>query len=326
MNNFLGFTAALALLAACDQRPVDGAIDQPGDDTPVGEQPVVENGQVSIGDLNSANYDPDAANPLTVRVVLDGGIEQLQVYGVNPGGDFAGSEAYESYFFQDGGDSRFFRAFAAESTDGSVNAVVVSDGGQFNRSFGGATANQITYSAPDGGLVRYRGDYIGLVNFGDPAGPGPVGAVNGIPNESFAITGEVFLIADFTEGATNGEIFNRAFEPGVVIGDLPDGATLDLPEIVLVIGAINEDGSFTGSAELNEDGNFISVGSYGGLFGGEDASSVAGLVRLGTGFLGVAVSPNPDDPENPIITPVGTGNEVEYGIFVLDSTAALPTP
>ena len=320
MNKLIGFGAVLALVAACDQRPAGDDTVEPPTQEPVGEEPVVGTRQVTVGDLNSALYNPDATNPLRVRVSLDGGVQQLQVYGVYVDGRIAGLP-YESYSFQDGGDSRFFRAFAAESSDGSVNAAVVSDGGQFNRFFGGAVANQENYSAPSGGLGRYRGDYVGLVNFGDPAGEGPEGAGSGVPTESYAITGDVFILADFTEGAVNGEIFNREFEAAAA-GYLPTGAEGDyeLPNIVLVVGDIASNGSFTGGAEITVDGQFVNVGSYGGLFGGTNATSVAGLTRFGTGFLGVAEIASPTAPGGVILVPLGNGNEIEHGIFVLDST------
>ncbi|SFS15125.1 hypothetical protein [Yoonia litorea] len=318
MKKLMGLGVVLATVAACDQRPVEGG--DVVDETPIGLEPVVENGQVGVGDILAANYSPGATEPLVVRVSLDGGVRELQVYGVYAGGEIDDLD-YESYSFQDGGDSRFFRGFARESSDGSVNAVVVSDGGQFNRFFGGAVANQIDYSAPSGGLVRYRGEYVGLVNFGAPNGTGAPGALNGVPIESYAVTGDAFILADFTEGAVNGEIFNRSFEDGADLAFVPDDVTsLDLPEIVLVVGDIAGDGSFTGTAELTE---LEAVGTYGGLFGGDDASSVAGLVRLEAGFLGVVQTGTDPDTGAPIFTPIGTGAEVEHGIFVLDETEAL---
>lgn len=309
MNKFLGLGAVLALLAACDERPANAVVDP---DVPVDPDnpPVLEGNVVLDGDLDSAAY--NGSDELTIQITLDGGVGQLQEY-VSAGT----LNGYNAFTFQDGTDSRFFRAFALESSDGELQGVVVSDGGQFNRFFGGGAIIQGDYTAPTSGLSRYSGTYVGLVNFG-PDAPGaspPPGSVNGVPRVSDAVEGQIFILADFNAPASlNGEIFNR---------------TLDnfgpLPEVVLTATDIADDGSFSGTAEL---GDLTPLGGYSGVFSGTDASSVGGIVELGAGFLGL--QPLFDGEGNPVIdfetgeqvlVPIGDGNEVEFGIFVLDEVS-----
>lgn len=289
MNKFIMLSAAAALLTACaDAAAVDGEEDD-GNNPDV----VVSNGTVSLGDLSAADFDA-GDNELTVVITLDGNNVQ-QLY------DFEGSDdsgTYSEFSQQLDSTDRIFTGFGAQSSDGSVQAVVVSDGGQFNRFFGGAFATQNDFEAPASGIVNFSGAYIGLVNFPDgPSDGGVDGSDSSVPRASGQVTGDVFFKADFADNAVNGAIFNR--ELG---GE-------DLPEIVLTIGSIAADGSFTGTAELID---LTGVGQYSGVFGGDGATSVAGVIRLEDGFL--------DEPgEEPDEEDDDSGNEVEHGIFVLDA-------
>lgn len=289
MNKFVAIAASALLIAACtDQRdaevdPVDGG----GGGGDVTDPPVTSD-NIAVGDLQGATYDADGGS-LVVQITLDGNAVTQNYGAATPDGD------YDLYTQQNSPTDRFFTAFAGESDDGSVSAVVVSDGGQFNRFFGGATANQASYTAPASGISNYSGDYVGLLNFGPAAGDGPGEAST--PNRSLQVNGEVFLKADFSDNAVNGNIFNRTYGP--------DGTGTALPEIVLVIGDIAADGSFTGTVELTSQD---AVGGYAGVFGGNDATAVAGTIALGGGFSDGAI-------------PGAEGNEREFGIFVLEQDA-----
>jgi hypothetical protein len=284
MNKFIAITVSAVVLAACtDQRNADSTDNGGGGSNPPPGGVTSDN--VLVGDLKAATYDAGDGS-LVVQITLDGN-DLNQDYGAaTPDGD------YDLFTLQNSMTDRFFTAFAGESTDGSVSAVVVSDGGQFNRFFGGATASQASYSAPAGGITNYSGDYVGLLNFGPAAGSGP--GDSSTPHRSLQVNGEVFFKADFTDNAVNGNIYNRTYGP--------DGTGTDLPEVVLTIGEIAADGSFTGSVELLDQ---TGVGSYAGVFGGSGATAVAGTVALGAGFSDGAI-------------PGADGNEREFGIFVLD--------
>ena len=284
MKKMLGLAAVLVLLAACEKRTLedDGATGGGG------ATPVPTSGTILLGDLKAADLNI-ASDELTVQITLDDDDTQ-QSYGTG-----AASGDFRVYTLQnDPATGRYFTAFSGVSDDESVQAVVVMDGGQFNRFFGGATATQNSYVAPAGGISNYAGDYVGLVNIGpDAPGGGVPGSDSSVPRIATTVTGNVLLQADFSDGAANGAIFNRffGFGPGAVA----------MPELVLVVGDIGADGGFGGDIELlDQDG----VGSYSGLFGGTNAASAAGVVELTGGFLPGAI---PAD-----------GNEREFGIFILE--------
>lgn len=290
MNKYLALTIAGAFLAACSGPSDDDGGSGTGSGggstggTDGGAAPLASS--VVVGDVQGASYD-GASETLIVQITMDGN-NVTQNYGTGVAdGD------YTYYEQQLTTTDRFFSAFAATSTDGSVSGVVVSDGGQFNRFFGGATANQASYTAPAGGIVNFSGEYVGLLNFGTAAGDAP--GESSTPTQSFQVNGDAYIKADFSDNYVNGNIFNRTYGA--------DGTGTALPEIVLVDATINADGSFSGLAEL---GVLEEVGSFEGVFGGSGASAVAGTVALEAGF-------------SDGIIPGATGNEREFGIFVLDS-------
>jgi len=255
MNKFIVIGVTTVLLAGCESRAVT---DPTGSGTPTTGTPA--SGTITVGDLQSAALDT-STNELTVQITLDGD-DLLQSYGTG-----AAAGAYRVYTFQNSPTDREFTAYAGTSTDESVQAVVVMDGGQFNRFFGGAAVTQANYTAPSGGIIDYQGSYVGLLNFGPVAGAGVPDSVSSVPNAATEVTGDVFLKADFTDGAVNGAVYNRS-----------TGA-IDMPELVLVVGsAIGADGSFSGAVE--DSITQTAQGTYSGVFGGTDAAAVAGIVEL----------------------------------------------
>ena len=289
MNKFITLSVVTVLLAGCESRATD---DTAGGTPTTGGTGTPASGTILLGDLKAADLNT-ATDELTVQITLDDDDTQ-QSYGTG-----AAFGNFTRYTLQnDPVTGRFFTAFSGVSDDESVQAVVVMDGGQFNRFFGGATATQNSYVAPTGGISNYAGDYVGLANIGTPViGGGVPGSESSVPNIATLVTGEVFLQADFTDSAVNGAIYNRffGFGPGAVA----------MPELVLVVGDIGADGGFGGDIELlTQDG----VGSYSGVFGGTNAASVAGVVELTGGFLPGGI--------------LADGNEREFGIFILDQQVA----
>ncbi|MEL6683427.1 MAG: thymidylate synthase [Pseudomonadota bacterium] len=269
-----------AYAAGCERSDDGSSADDGSTDAGGGVSTPVSGNSVAVGDVDGVSYDA-TADTLTVTIALDADTDTATYTAAGQVG------TYDRFTQQDEPTDRIFTAFAKTSTDGSITGVAVSDGGQFNRFFGGAQVVQNDYTAPTSGLVSYAGDYVGLLNFGPdgPAVPDPVQ-----PVQSEEVTGTVFLNADFnSSGQVNGAIYDRS---GATIGNLPD--------IVLTATDIDTDGTFSGAAELDD---LTGVGSYSGVFGGANATSVGGAIDLEPGFLG-------ED--------LGSGTENEYGIFVLD--------
>ncbi len=293
MKKMLCITILSAFVAGCTGGTDDN--DDGGDSGGGGNPDPVANAAVVVGDVTSAAFDNDGGT-LAVRITLDGD-DALQQYVA------AGTlNGYSRFTQQDDGLDRAFTALAGESADGSVQAVVAMDGGQFNRYFGGAVVNQDSYTAPTSGLASYAGAYVGLVNIGPAAGSIPAGADPSLyPFTTTDVTGSVFLNADFTDNQVNGSIYDRVFDP--------DGDAFDLQTIVLTATAISGNGGFSGDVEL---GDLTNVGSYDGAFGGANAANVAGVVSLGEGLFEGSTVPGADDFEN----------EAEIGIFVIGQCPA----
>lgn len=211
---------------------------------------------------------------------------------------------YTAYRMQEDSLDRIFVALGAISDDGSVAAVTVGDGGQFNRYFaGGSYSREGSFDAPTigtgpaAGQVSYAGSYAAVTNIAAPRGGTddvaiPItGSVDPtlVPGQPSRVTGDIFLNANFSDNSVNGSIYNRQ----LVDHDL------QLADVILVPADIAADGTFLGGSEdTNQAGN----GSYGGVFGGIDAHSVAGLVHL------TRVT---DESMNDI------PNGQEHGVFVL---------
>ena len=268
------------------------------------------------GDIDSVSYDPDSGtltiNGLTLDDATTDGIEYRRRPGLdirNAGGDVV----FQAYTVQDDPLDRHVTAYARESLNGGdVRAVVGHSGGVRNRFFSGAFFERDgdydpadipgTVGSPEGN-VRYTGDYVGLTNL--PGSTEDLAAVPGTVDSSLRstqaaeITGEVVMVADFNDGAIEGNILNR---------QLADSGVA-LPKIVLVNTGIAENGTFSGSAEYDgaEYADVVgsSIGTYGGIIGGTEAGSIAGAVKL-DGF---------DGPDDDVL---GLENETEHGIFVLD--------
>lgn len=292
--------SSLALLVACgDGQPFIFTSTEPTTPTDPNEpdepDPNVIPGALS-GDVSAVAYNASTGLLLIDLAALDqsNGDVPLVEYDRNPALDVPG---YIAYSYQDDPLDRMFVAIVAESFDGAVEAVVAMDGGQFNTYFGGTYyGRNVDYTSP-GGLVSYAGSYAGITNL-DADGAQllpPSGSPNPslLPDQPAQVTGSVFLNADFGDGAVNGVITDRTWV-NLNAADLTDlGASL--PDVFLIPSTITPGGTFTGAVE---DAGQLNIGTYGGIFGGDGATAVAGSVFL-ENFLD------------------GIDNENEFGIFVL---------
>lgn len=291
--------STLAFLAACgDGQPFNfGAADNA--DTPDSDTPSDTYIPAALADdLNSVSYDHASGVLLIDLAALDRtNIDYPEVeYDRNPALDVPG---YVAYSYQDDPLDRMFVAIVAESYDGAVQAVVAMDGGQFTKYFGGTYYGRnedFTAPSPDG-LVSYAGTYAGISNLNAagnellaPSGT-PDPAI--LPSQPAQVAGDVFLNADFGDGSVNGAITNRTWvnlDPAAVA---VIGSTL--PNVFLIPTNITADGTFEGAVENAEQEG---LGTYGGIFGGDGATAVAGSIFIENYLEGI-------DSEN------------EFGIFVL---------
>ena len=238
---------------------------------------------------------------------------------------------YSAFVFQDDALDRSFVGFGARSSDGSVRAAVTGDGGQANRVLQGAIyQREGGFSAPTDaptGMVSYAGTYVGVSNAptlpvnpispqppSDPSLPGLGGA---------RVTGQVFMNADFNaQGMTvEGAIYDRQLiELGV-----------PLESVILVQTELAADGTFSGNAERPEryvlpSGLILSgadrtdIGDYGGVIGGSQAGSLAGVLVIGAN--GVYRTDVLDADGRPTVLDPAA---VETGIFVIDRCDAANT-
>ena len=265
MKNYALAAAAFTALTACAgvSDESDGGGTTPGV-TPPAPTDIPE---AIAGDLRAASLS-SSGETLTVQISLDSGVVNT-IYERNLDYDVDG---YIAFTQQNNSLNRFFTGLAAQSSDGSVQAVVVADGGQFTKYFGGVTYQQIgrytpSPEGPDTGLVSYAGSYAGLTNVSTRDGTADATGANPdlLPERAGRVTGEVFLNVSFAGNAVvNGAIINRQFE---------DETDRVLDTVFLIPTDIDANGSFSGSAENRAQQG---IGSFSGTFGGVNATSVAG--------------------------------------------------
>lgn len=247
----------------------------------------------AFGNVTSAVLNSDDGT-LAVQIELDGN-DDLQQYIA------AGAlNGYSRFTIQDDPLDREFVAFARESDDGLLQAVVVVDGGQFNRTFAGGAIAQTDFSPVASGLASYAGDYVGLTNVGPllVTGNGADPAI--VPGSTTEITGNVFVNVDFSSNQVNGAVFDRVYDPS--------GLAIDLQNVVLTASEIAGNGQFNGTVEFED---LEEIGTFDGALGGSQASSIAGIVSLGENFLNEATSGGV-----PVTLFDDVEGEIEYGVFV----------
>lgn len=292
MKRFWPIALTAILLSACGDGNPFTPIDGGGEGEPGGSTIPEE----LLGNLESVTYDP-ATQTLIVRGMEFDDTPYEAVYVRKPGLDRAGYEAYTS---QDGSLDRHNTAYVKQN-DGTFAGIVMA-GGQFQQVFSGSTygrdgAYDPPTVGPDSGLATYAGRYVGLLNAsgdgGDllPVTPGT--PTSPLPVQAAELTGDVVITADFADNAVAGVVYNRVVVDGF---DGIAGGAVAVEDVALRSTAIQADGTFSGEAVQNA--NTTVVGTYGGIFGGEDASTVAGVLRT----------------ENHIDLVTG---ELEVGTFVL---------
>ncbi len=284
--------------------------------TPVTVPTSLSNNLISAKVIPGTDGDPD-----TLLVAISG-LDTTPIDATwerKPSLDIPG---YQAYFIQEDALDRLFVGLAASSADGSVSAVVAGDGGQFNTFYSGAQYERVggytppdaTLSGPGTGQVSYKGKYAGLLNGGggrDEAIPIPPERDTDpqeIPEQPAQVTGDVFVNANFADNLVNGVIKNRTADV--------DGFSTNLESVVLAPADIAANGTFEGGGQrpAERDPDKQQVGTYGGVFGGTDASSIAGAISIDEVYLADV------DPDEALID-----NALERGVFVLDQCGLTAT-
>ncbi len=296
----VGLLGTIAALAACDgEQPfsfnnpddsTDPAVPDPGAGTPAGVPAELAR------NLSNVSYNANSGVLIVDMQSLDSGDPDAQTMIRRAGID---EGTYDAYTFQDDAFDRFVLAYAKQTPDNAVQGVLAVDGGQFTKYFGGGyySNDSSVYTQPTSGLVSYAGDYVAITNISAPAPSQLITPPSGaspdiLPGEPIIITGDIFINADFSDLEINGGVFNRQLEQ-------LDGATfptLVLLPVYLTPTTIEADGTFLGDVEDVEQSV---VGTYGGTFGGSNASGLAGTLYLDRGFTDAF------------------DNEEETGLFVL---------
>lgn len=264
-----------------------------------------------LNDLERIDFDA-ATNTLTVTGLTQDGEPLVNEYRAIAS-TFA--PGFTTFTGQNDPLGRHATAFVA-SRDG-LQAGVVMTGGQFNRVFGGSFFERDgTYNPPptaDGRFdVTYVGNYAGGLNSAGPttdllAVPGGVDPDVDLPSQAAYVRGLIFLNVDFSDMSVEGEIFDRT---GVFAGGFAD-----LPDLVLVEGALAADGTFNGQVEFDagdpnpgtpDDPIGDDIGDFAGVIGGPEGEAIVG---------GTALTEYTDELES----------EIEFGVFVLDLCTAAST-
>lgn len=297
MNSSARLLLAPFLLAACTSDPG-------GTNTDFGMTPNTAPDEVAAN-LRAVDYDP-VTQELVLNVTGIHGGEENATYVRTPALDTSG---YEGYMLQRTAADRHYTALFGESNDGELIAGVVADGGNNNRFFGGGFFGRQglgVYSpydhAPTDGEAQYLGQYAGVTDLngnGDQLlDASAIDPDLTPPAQADRIVGDILLNADFANLQVDAEISNRFLVDDILsLGQLPD--------IALVATTIDSEGAFTGDVEYEGVIN-TSIGTYSGIFGGNGATSVAGVVYLS----------EYDGPAGLI------NGEEEYGVFILTRCGA----
>ena len=292
---WMGLALGFGLSACGGTPPFNG-----GDETPAdgGAGSVVIPDAIA-NNLESFTYNPDTET-LTVRGIAADGSTVESDYRRRPALDRPG---YQAYTAQDASNGRHSTAYVA-AIDGT-QAAIVGSGVQYENIYAGGAYSASNYSAPEtatgeSGLAYYTGRYVGLLNAAgsgeDLTTPNPGEDPSVTSAQAAEVTGDIQITADFATSNVDGIVYNRVVPDYDSSGSRdPNSATpLTVADLALEGTAINDNGSFSGTVERDNEAK----GEYGGVFGGVGATQVAGAMRM---------EDHIDAFEN----------EVEFGLFVL---------
>lgn len=318
---------ALAGLVACSGPAIVKSASSTDGSTDDAQDGGTETATITVPEalsVNMSSFSYDANND-SLQIAIQSldstatGDAALVTYNRTPSLD---TGVYKAYSVQEDALDRIFVALAATSDDGSVSAVTAGDGGQFTKYFaGGLYARSGDYTPPTvgngagQGQVSYAGDYAALTNIGVsrssptsialPVAAGTDSSL--IPTQPGRVEGKIFLNANFQDNSVTGSIYDRN------LIDTSDGTPVSLETVYLVPSDIATDGTFVGDTARRDSSV---TGTYGGIFGGTSASSVAGIVHLNASQVYLAGA----DPNSATGTSIDQAQE--HGVFVLTQCGA----
>jgi hypothetical protein len=262
-------------------------------------------------DLKSATYDATTDTLTVTMSSLDAGTVTA-AYTRTPALDLPGYKAYTS---QQSPLDRLFIGETKTSTDKSVTATVVADGGQFNTFFAGATFSGTSGAAmPTTGEAKFAGSYAGITNMaGTGADLKPVTGSpdpSTLPSEAMLVTGDGFLIVNFADKAVNGSIYNRTLVGGSAATE--PGGTAALPSLTLTPGTLASTGTYGGNVQFDGRPDLGTQGTYAGVVAGAGQSATAGALHMN------AVYPSDDTRYDP--------SQRETGVFVFNNCTQAGAP
>lgn len=277
---------ALGLLAACDGNPF--ANGGGGGGGPVVPPTPNEVPADVARDLAGVSYD---GTNLLIDIAGISSSEAFATFIAAPFLDIpdaGGGPGYLAYVYQESPNTRSYLAYVAENALGSLIAVSTADGGQFNEHNAGGSYYRLTsYSRPASGVFTYAGTYAGIFvpgNYTTSSSPNPDSTR---PVEPWVVLGSMQMNGSFSDNLVEGAVAERLLydqSNALVTGFTVDGTTFDfttdpLADLVLRETAIDANGEFLGSVEFFGSPG-TAVGQYGGIFGGLNASDLAGVLWL----------------------------------------------
>lgn len=274
---WLSALAALALVGCGDGAPFGGTTTT----TTTTTTPTTP--ETIAGNLTSYTFD-SVNQTLIVRGISLDRTPFEAVYSRRPALDRNG---YLAFTAQDGSLNRHVTAYVL-AIDGT-SAAVLGSGPHLGDVVQGATYARDTYDPPTTGIIKYAGNYVGLLN---GAGDGgdllavAAGTPTDIqPTQAAEVTGSILITADLVDNKVAGLVYSRVFV---------DSPATTLENLELRETTIDGTGSFSGN--VNQGTN--DRGDYAGFFGGTDSIAVAGALTASDHIASVQ-------------------NEKEVGIFVL---------
>lgn len=295
MRSWVFALSAAALLVACGGNPFTTAGGGGGGG---GGTPALTVDPKVARDLKSASYDGTDLR-INLTGLISSGPSTLFVRApsldITSAGN--GQPDYLAFTYQETALQRSYVAFVATNQRGNLLAVQAADGGQFNEhNDGGYVTRTGTYTRPvpvegvETGQFSYIGNYAGLFVPGftdDLIRPPNLRPATPIRVQGIAQINVRFENGTAQSGMIEGQITNRILldDTGVRITSLSfsSGSTVDFtdqqvyPDLVLREDVVDTNGRFLGEVEYYGSPN-SPIGNYGGLFGGLDASDVAGVL------------------------------------------------
>ncbi|KMW56269.1 hypothetical protein AIOL_001221 [Candidatus Rhodobacter oscarellae] len=270
--------AAVFVFTACDGNPFV-ATTAPTTPTPTTPTPAAGGIPAAVAsDVTQLAFNA-TAQTLTVELSgLDSTPTTVTTFMRNLAVEAALPAGHLAYTLQEDPLDRAFIAVASQSANGVVRGGVASDGGQFNSFFSGVYYERdggfdrpASTTSPGTGQVSYAGGYTGLDNWSGPNPPLPPGTnPANQPQAPGRVVGNIFLNVNFDDMLVNGAVFDR------VLVD-QGGIAHQLPTIVLTATNITADGTFQdGVVEAAVGASTLGIGTYAGLFGGTNATAMAG--------------------------------------------------